>query len=255
MTSFPFAYRHAGTLMTLAVAIAWAPSAQAQDQDHIVLGVGAAATPAYQGSDDLRVIPLPVIDIKEGWFFANLRNGVGIAPISTDTITVGASAVFVQGYRRRDVPDGIDKLKNGLGARLFANVRAGGFVATVGAVKIVTGGTKGMVADATLSYPVEVSSRFTLTPTIGTTWADRKYNDGYFGITPQESLASGLPQFRTGSGFKDVSGLLTASYRLTDRITLTATGGVTSLIGKAKDSPIVEKKTQPSGILTLSYRL
>lgn len=244
-----------GALLLLPLVAGWATAAQAQDQDHLVLGVGVAATPAYQGSKDLRVIPIPAIDIKEGWLFANLRNGIGIAPIDTDSITIGGSAVFVQGYRRKDVPDGIDKLSDGIGARLFTNIRAGGFVATLGAVKIVSGGTKGMVADAGLSYPMKISARFTLTPTIGTTWADRKYNDRYFGITLAESLASGLPQFTAGAGIKDVSGLLTASYRLTDRISLSATGGVTSLVGDVKDSPFVEKTTQPSGILTLTYRL
>jgi outer membrane protein len=112
-----------------------------------------------------------------------------------------------------------------------------------------------MTADVSLSYSIQVSSRFTLTPTIGTTWADRKYNDRYFSVTATESLASGLPQFTAGAGFKDVSGLLIASYRLTDRMTLSATGGVTSLIGTAKDSPFVEKKPQPSAILTLTYRM
>jgi outer membrane protein len=244
-----------GSMLAIATAAVWAPSAHARNQDHIVLGVGVAATPAYQGSEDLRVLPLPAIDIREGWFFANLRNGIGVVPISTDGFEVGASVVFVQGYRKKDVPEGIDRLKDGIGARLFTNVRAGGFVATLGATKVVSGGTKGFVADASLSYPIAVSSRFTLTPMIGTTWADRKYNDRYFGITPAESVASGLPQFTTGAGFKDVSGLLTASYRLNDRITLSATGGVTSLIGDMKDSPLVEKKTQPSAILTLTYRL
>jgi outer membrane protein len=242
-------------LLVIFAGAAWSTSAYAQDEDHIVLGVGVAATPAYQGSDDLRVLPLPAIDIKEGWFFANLRNGIGVAPISTENFDIGASAVFVPGYRRKDVPAGIDRLKDGIGARLFTNIRAGGVVATLGATKIVSGGTKGLVADASISYPIAVSSRFTLTPTIGTTWADRKYNDGYFSITRRESLATGLPQYTAGAGFKDVSGLLTASYRLTDRITLSATGGVTSLIGDAKDSPFVEKKTAPSGILTLTYRL
>ena len=242
-------------LVSLPLAVSWATAAQAQDQNHIVLGVGAAALPVYQGSDDLRILPIPVVDIKQGWFYANLRNGIGIAPIDTESITIGAGAVFVQGYRTKDVPVGIDKLSNALGARVFANIRAAGFVATIGAVKTVSGGTKGMTADASLSYPIKVSSRLTLTPMIGTTWADRKYNDGYFGITSAESLASGLPQFTAGSGFKDVSGWLTASYRLTDRLTLSATGGVTSLIGTVKDSPLVVKKTQPTGIFTLTYRM
>jgi outer membrane protein len=229
--------------------------AQSQNQDHIVLGVGIAATPAYQGSDNTRIIPIPAIDIREGWFFANLRNGIGVIPITSEHFEIGASTVFVQGYRGKDMPEGIDKLSDGVGARLFTNIRAGGLVATLGAVKIVSGGTKGMVADANLSYPISVSSRFMLTPTVGTTWANRKYNDRYFGVTLAEFLASGLPQFGMSSGFKDVSGMLTATYRLTGRITFSATGGVTSMIGNAKDSPLVEKKIQPSGILALTYRL
>ena len=237
-------------LMTL-----WASAAQAQEQDHVVLGVGVAGAPVYQGSKDYRVLPLPAIDIKKGWLFANLRNGVGVEPINTENITIGASAVFVPGYRKRDVPIGVDKLSNAVGARLFTNIHASGFVATLGVVKVLSGGTKGTIADAGLSYPVKLSTRFTVTPTIGTTWADRKYNDGYFGITAAESLASGLPQFRAGSGFKDVSGALTASYRLTDRVSLSVTGTVSTLLGGVKDSPLVVKKTQPIGILSLTYRL
>jgi outer membrane protein len=241
--------------LTLASMLAlWPIPAQAQDRDHIVLGVGVAATPAYQGADDYRLSPFPAIDIKKGWFFANLRNGIGIEPIDSEAVTVGAGAVLIQGYRNRDVPDGIDKLSSGVGVRLFATVRAAGFVATLGATKVISGGTEGMITDASLSYPIKISSRFKLTPTIGASWANRKHNEGYFGVTDSESLASGLPQFTAASGFKDASALLTASYRLTDRITVSATGGVASLLGKVNDSPLVVHKTQPSGIIALSYR-
>jgi outer membrane protein len=258
MMKVPFANpARLGPMLVVLIGVPWTTEvhAQSQDQDRIVLGVGVAATPAYQGSTDIRVLPLPAIDIREGWFFANLRNGIGVIPISTDNVDVGASVVFVPGYRKKDVPAGIDRLSDGIGARLFTNIRAGGFVATLGATKVVSGGTKGLVADASIAYPIKLTSRFTLTPMVGTTWADRKYNDRYFSITAAESLASGLPQFTAGSGFKDVSALLTASYRLTDRVTLSASGGVTSLIGNVQDSPFVQKKTAPSGIVTLTYRL
>jgi outer membrane protein len=251
-----------GALLGVPLLVGWASPAHAQQKDEnpapnadrIVVGIGAGATPTYQGAGDYRILPIPAIDIKQGWFFANLPNGIGIAPIDNAQVTIGASAVFLQGYRKRDVPQGIDKLSDGVGARLFATIRAGGFVATVGGTKSVSGGTKGLIADASVSYPVRVSSRFTLTPTVGTTWANGKYNDGYFGITAAESLASGLPRFTAGSGFKDVSGSLTASYRLTDRLTMSVTGSATSLLGVVKDSSLVVHQTQPSGFLTLSYR-
>lgn len=230
------------------------PDTQAQERDHIVLGVGMAVTPNYQGSKDYRTLPLPAVDIKEGWFFANLRNGIGIEPISDSFVTIGASAVFVQGIRSKDLPAGVDKVSDAVGARLFTTIRAGGLVTTLGGVKVL-GGTKGTIADASMSYPINVSSKFMLTPTISTTWANRKYNDRYFGITAAEAVASGLPQFSAGAGFKDISGSLTASYRLNGRMTLSATGSISSLLSEVKDSPIVEKKTQPFGILTLTYRM
>lgn len=226
----------------------------AQEQDHVVIGVGAAVTPNYQGSEDYRVIPIPTIDVKEGWFFANLRNGVGIEPINTENLTIGASVVFIQGYRLRDIPEGVARLSNGVGVRGFANIRAGGAITTLGLTQGVSGGTEGLVADASISYPIPLSQRVILTPTVGTTWADEKHNDGYFGITPTESLASGLGPFLTGAGFKDVTAALTATYRLTDRITLNVTGSVVSLLGDLGDSPIVEKRTLPFGIVTMAYR-
>ncbi len=231
----------------------WAGATPAQD--HVVLGVGAAMTPEYQGADDYRVTPLPVIDIKKGWFFVNLRNGMGIEPINTGRVTVGMSAVYVPGYRRRDVPEGIERLSSGVGARAFADVRGGGFVGTLGATRIISGGTEGMLADISLSFPVRVSSRFALTPTVGTIWADRKHNDRYFGVSAAESQASGLPQFAVDSGFKDLSATLTAAYRMTDRMTIAVTGGVTSLLGEYRDSPIVFNEVQPLVALAFSYRL
>lgn len=236
--------------------IFWGASAQAQqrDRDHIVIGAGVGYTPAYQGADDYRVMPIPAIDISWGPFFANLRNGIGINAIDTDHVTVGASVAIMPGYRREDAPDGIGRLSFGAGGRGFVSLKAAGFVATIGATKGFAGNTKGVIADASLSYPVSVSSRFTLVPAIGATWADGKHNDRYFGVDAKQSLASGLPQFRAGSGFKDASAMLSAQYRLTDRISLGVTGGVTTLLGKVQDSPIVFHKTQPLGILSVSYR-
>lgn len=242
-----------GLLMTTAAV--WTASASAQEKDHVVLGAGVLVAPAFPGSKDYRVLPIPVIDIREGWFFANLRNGVGISPINTDHVTIGVSAVFLQGYRRRDVPTGIDKLSDGVGARAFANLRAGGFVSTLGVAKGVAGQTRGVIADASVSYPVQATSRLTFTPTVGTTWANAKYNDRYFGIDAAEAAASGLRPFSAGSGFRDVTGTLTASYRLTDRVVVSATGGATTIAGDSRNSPLVEKRTRPTGLFTIGYRL
>ncbi|QSR19673.1 MipA/OmpV family protein [Novosphingobium sp. KA1] len=245
----------------------WAGSANAQqwgrlpteqsssaDDDHVIIGVGAGYAPSYQGADDYRVLPMPAIDVDVGPFYANLRNGVGIKAVDTGKITLGGGVTVMPGYRSKDVPDGIGKLSIGVGGRLFASVNAGGVVATVGATKGFAGGTKGLLADASVSYPIPVTSRITVIPTVMTTWADSKYNNGYFGVSESQSLASGLSQFEMGSGFKDASAMLTVSYRMTDHIIVSASGGVTTLLGDVKDSPLVYHTTQPAGFMSVGYR-
>ncbi|MDF7774071.1 MipA/OmpV family protein [Sphingomonas sp. AOB5] len=239
------------------------PAAQAPDGppdgpggpggDHFMIGVGAMYAPVHHGADKYMIQPLPAIDIKWGPLFVNFQNGIGVAPIDTEFVTVGAGLVLADGYRSKDVPAGVGKLSTGMGARGFVSLRQFGFEATVGVTKIVTGSTEGMVADASLSYPIMVSERFMLMPSIGTTWGDKKHNNRYFGITQQQSLASGLPRFTTGSGFIDAKAEVGVMYRLTDRITLGASGGVTTLMGAVKDSPIVEHRTRPFGLVFVGY--
>lgn len=224
-----------------------------EDGDHFRFGVGGAYMPVYQGADKYRFQPLPVIDVKWGRYFINFQDGIGANAIDTETVTVGAGFVLADGYRAKDAPQGIGKLSMGLGARGFVTLRQAGFEATIGGTKILTGSTEGFIADASLSYPIMVDEKLMLVPSVGTTWADEKHNNRYFGVNAQQSLASGLPQFSVGNGFVDAKAELGAMYRLTDRIGLGATAGVTTLFGDVKDSPIVEKKTQPFGIFYVSY--
>lgn len=229
--------------------------AQAQTPDHVIVGIGVVFAPAYQGSDASRTLPIPVLDITKGPFFINLHNGAGVNVIDTGGLTIGGSVAFVPGYRTKDAPEGIGKLSGGAGGRLFTSVRFAGLVATLGGTKPFVGGGAGFLADASLSYPAFVSPRFLLIPAAGTTWADRKYNDRYFGVDAGQSIRSGLPQYHLRSGFKDVSTTLTASYGLDDRLNLSVTGGVTRLLGDARNSPIVVNQSQTFGFLSLSYRL
>jgi MipA family protein len=223
-------------------------------KDRIVVGLGAAVTPVYQGADDYRVLPLPAIDIVQGRIFANFRNGVGLNLVDDRALTIGAGVTPLPGYRRRDVPTGVDRLSWGVGGRIFANLTGGGVVATLGATQAITGSTGGFVADASLSYPIILNPKVIITPSIATSFADGKHMDGYFGVNAREAAASGLDAYRGKAGFKDVSALLNIVYRLDSRWSVTGSVGATSLLGRVKDSPLVEHATRPTGFVALAYR-
>ncbi|WP_334184625.1 MipA/OmpV family protein [Novosphingobium sp.] len=223
--------------------------------DHVLLGIGTIYMPSRQGSDNYRVLTLPAIDIAKGRLFANLKDGVGFNLVQTPVLSVGTSVAVMPGFRQRDVPKGIDSVGFGAGARVFANLRAGGLIATIGATQGFAGSTKGLIADASIAYPISVSPRLMVVPALSTSWANGKHNDRYFGIDAAEAQASGLREYHPGSGFKDASISVSANYRLNSRLSLGATVGVTTLIGDVKNSPLTEKSTQPLAILSMTYRL
>lgn len=225
-----------------------------QSEDHVSIGIGGGYIPAYAGADKYRAIPIPAIDVKWGRLYANLYNGIGVDVVGTEHVTVGAGITIMPGYRRQDAPRGIGSLSDAAGGRVFVALKEDGLIATLGATQGFSGGTKGLAANASLIYPVVVTQRLVLIPSIATTWANAKYNNRFYGVDTEQSLASGLPQFRPGSGFKDASFFVTASYSLTDRVNLNVLGGVTTVLGDVANSPLVFHKTQPLGFVSLSYR-
>ena len=227
-------------------------AAVAQVPDHVTIGLAGVAVPDFQGAKDYRTLPFPLLDIKKGRFFANLNNGIGLNAIDTGSFQIGGGVTFVRGYRGRDVPRGIGRLKNTAGARLFASTNLSGFSATLGATKS-TGATKGTTADLRIAYAMPMGARFSITPAVATSWADSKYMRGYFGVNAAQAAASGLPFYRPKSGFKDVTGSVTANYRIGQRWNLTGMVGVSRLVDDAADAPIVERRSQPIGMSGLSY--
>lgn len=223
--------------------------------DRIVVGAGLAVVPTYQGSGRRRTLAVPTIDVVSGPFYINLRSGIGVHVIESKGFALGGGVALMPGYRQRDVPPGVDRLGVGAGARLFASVNRGGLFLTLGGTNGFAGSTKGFIADASLSYPIAISPTLRAVPSIAATWADGRHNNGYFGITGKEAATSGLRPFTGRRGFKDVSAAWMVNYRLNDRLSMAATGGVTSLVGKVADSPLVTRQTQPFGLFSLSYRV
>ncbi|WP_211109659.1 MipA/OmpV family protein [Azospirillum oleiclasticum] len=222
-------------------------------QNRWIFGAGVAMAPRYQGSDRYEAQPLPLIDVRVGRFFAKVGDGIGVTVIETPTFTAGVSVNWLQGYDADDVPDGVQGVDSALGARVFVSARLKGFVATLAATQAVTDTDRGLLINAGVAYPIRATERLTITPSLGATWGSRTYMDGYFGIDTSEATASGLPRYRPSSGLKDLSFRVAANYRITDSISLAASIGVTQLLDRAADSPIVEKKTQPIGLVGLTY--
>jgi outer membrane protein len=78
------------------------------------------------------------------------------------------------------------------------------------------------------------------------TYGSGNYMDEYFGVTPADSLASGLPVYVPGSGVRDVRGWAVAILHLSKQWHIGAGAMYSRLVSNAADSPIVSQEGSTS---------
>jgi len=233
-----------------------------RSQWQVRLGAGAAFAPAYPGSKVIRALPLPVVEVAyrpelpflDSVFF-NGRDGLGAVVFRQGPISIGGSVGFAFG---RD-QDRAARLR-GMGdidpaPRVSAFVRAdfGRFGLSLQSFTAL-GEQEGttVVLGASVSQPI--GPRLMLLGRVEATLANEEHMQQWFGITAQQARRSRFAAYNAGAGFRSVSANLTGIYKITDRWSLSASVGVSQLLGDAADSPITERATQPFGLLGFSYR-
>jgi outer membrane protein len=87
-------------------------------------------------------------------------------------------------------------------------------------------------------------------------YADAAYMQTYLGVTPAESLTSGLPAYEPGGGIKGAGVEFGSRYEFTPQWSLLGTVSYERLVGAAADSPIAQAGSlnQYTARIGLSYR-
>ena len=244
---------------TLVAAAALPARAEEANTDQYVfdLGVGVMAQPRYPGSDEVIVVPFPLIAVSK--FFIP-----GVGDVIDEDKNVRRFSIYpsFNFIGRRELSDsneleGLDdvdwSLELGLGLayrydwiRGFVEVRQG------------FNGYSGQVADFGLDFIANPTEDLQLMVGPRASWGSDDYMETYFGITPGEEADSALydKAYDASAGFNRLGLAATASYGLTDDITFHLRGGWDRLIGDAADSPIVKEgsENQFYGGAGLSYR-
>ena len=247
------------------------------DGDNITLGLGAAALPSYEGSDDTIVTVAPLIrGSVSGFDFSSRGAGIGVDLIRDrrdSRINLQAGPVLTLNLDRTSrIKDPVVKL---LGKKSVA-IQGGGYVGisydgllnpydTIGAqLQVVT--DLGSVHNGTLitpsvSYSTPLSTAIYAIVSLSATHVSDNYADTYFSVTPAGSAVSGLPVYRAQGGWKDAGGSLSVAYDFSGDLRdgglgLFARGGYSRLQDDAARSPIVTIRGQRDQLLAavgLSY--
>lgn len=218
-----------------------------------MVGAGYGAT--FEGSD--RSKALPVFDLNAsfagGRYFIGTQ-GIGFAPVLTETLTVKAAIGYGGGRKVKDDPTrlaGLGDLDDQVLGMVTADYQMG--TVTLGG-EITAGADYGTTAKLALSTGVECTDRITIGGEIGLTYADGRHMQRYFGVTPAQSAASGKAVHGAGAGLKSASILLTANYALSDTMGITLGVEQQRLLEDAAASPITLDADQTFAFAGVSVR-
>lgn len=227
------------------------------DGDWVSIGIGAAYSPSYTGSDDYVISVLPIVQGSVSGIDINPRPG-GLAldfisDVAGKTSFDFGIAARIRSDRVNNIEDEVVGLLDDLDLAVEVGPTAGvSFPAVlnpfdslsinVDARWDVAGAHSGMVIDPSITYFTPLSRAIITSLTLGAAYADSDFNDYYFSIDPAAAASTGLPQYDADGGFNSVNATLLAGYDLSGDATdgglaLVTIAGYSRLLGDAKNTP------------------
>jgi len=206
-----------------------------------------AALPKTSGSDEFRVLALPIINANyaDRYYINALQAGVWLADSVDKRLRFGLAAQARFGW---DADDG--RLTRGMQDRDFSvdlgptlrwQTDYGTFNAQWGVD--VGGASNGQTFDLQFIKSLYRNSAFKLNGSLGVTWNNHQFNDYYFGVSTNEATAL-RPAYSAGASTEFKMGI-NGSYLVAQDNYVLFGSSITRLGNAQADSPIVETRMQP----------
>lgn len=215
-------------------------------------GGGIAFGQRYLGSDENRVVPVPIVEYRwaSGWF-AGTGSGVGYA-FSTDRAQrwgVRAGIDFGRRESRSPALAGMGDIKPSptIGA-YYHRALVQGF----GLETSVRAGNNGALADIGLQWTTPLAPTTGLRLGVAATLADGRYMQRHFGVDSDQSARSGYPVTDASAGVRDTRASVSVVQALGTSLALTGTVTLRSLQGDAASSPLTRETSSATALLTLT---
>lgn len=243
--------------------------AQAEDAkpagNVLTLGGGIAVGPRYSGSDENQVAPVLGIDYAmANGFYASTLRGLGYGH-SIDKLTLNA-AIGARGERKeKDTQkfggsSGSPKLRGMGDIKASATAMFSASYALTDAIEVstrlelpISHRENGKTLNLGASGVLYNQGRDTVTLSGGVNFGDAKYNQTYYGVSEAQSDRSGYRVYKPKSGLYEAEIGISWQRKLDKNWAVTTMVGASTLLGDAKNSPIVFRKTSPTGALYATY--
>lgn len=249
-------------LTTLCAIGANSRAADAPDADSLTVGLGVAYVPAYAGSDESRVLPVPFVErTYANGFFIGTRRGLGY---QTNVGAVNLSGALTYGgardERKRTFAAGSDALRGmgdidgGLKAVLTASYQLGKVGLSLGTTQAVGKRENGSTYMLGASVPLYSGTNDQVGLGGSAVYGDNKHMRTYFGVTGAQSARSGYSAYQPKAGFEAIGAAVNWDHVIDKRWSTHTAVGFTHLLGDAADSPLIKRKTTPMLMTGISYK-
>src|SRR5512139_818662 len=243
------------------LAVAAAAPAHAEDGKGwtIRLGAGAQLVPHFPGADDTRVVPYGVLGIRHTGDpipFGAPGDSPGLTILSVGGFQMGPVVNLGPSRKVKDLPVPLHKVDTTFEAGAFAQFYLLPAVRVRAEVRHGIGGHDGLIGNVGADFIVRDHDTYILS--IGPRWrfSDKHYQRAYFGITPADAVASGLPAYDPGGGSQAVGVNAGALYQFSYHWGVSGYARYDRLISDPGKSPLVRtfgSRDQFSTGLALTY--
>lgn len=247
-------------IATAALLPAWSAAVAQENEDFRVrVGLGAQLVPEFIGADETRALPLFHINVARGtheFSFGAPDDSPSIALVSTNGFSFGPAGNLAARRENSDVGAPVGSVSRTFEAGAFAQYLAGDSFRIRAEVLKGINGHEGVVGSVSADKIWRDGDRYVVSIGPRVLFSDARYQRAYFGVSPDASLASGLPTYRPSGGVHAVALASGASYSLSSRWGLFGYARYARMVGDAGKSPIVRKfgsRDQLSGGIGLNY--
>lgn len=245
-------------------ASAQSPSAQAEetaDSAHrrTRIALGAQIGPKFPGSDEVSISPYFDLARARGddlFKFEAPDESFGLILLRAGKLEVGPSLGIEGKRRKKDLDAPLPKIGWSLEVGGFAQLRLSESFRVRSELRKGVTGHKGWVGVLSADYIRRDADQWLVSVGPRLTVGNRRHQDTYFGIEPEDAIVAGLEPYEADAGIQSVGAAGGFNRQLTPRWGIVGYAKYDRLVGDAAKSPIVRdlgSRNQLSGGLALSY--
>jgi outer membrane protein len=223
------------------------------------VALGPEIVPDHVGAEGTKLSPFVNVDLKrkgKEFEFEAPDESFGPGLLDAGPIELGPALNLESARRPSRFPVPVDKVPATFEAGAFAQLYLTKAVRVRAELRKGIGGHDGWISQLFADVVARRGDDYVFSIGPRLSWADRKYQRAYFGVTPAMSAASGLPAFDPDPGVRGIGGATSLSYQFSPQWGIQAYGRYERLVGDAGRSPLIRtygSRDQFSAGLALSY--